>query len=447
MKISITQENNRTKKIIFYAMAVIFWLAVWQIISILVGSSVILASPFEVFKTLLEKARTWEFYQTIGSSLGRILLGFFMGFFGGILLATAAARFPAVRILLKLFMTAIKSIPVAGFIILALFWLDTRQLSSFIGCLIVLPIIYENVYRGIEETDPQLLEMAEVFQMPLIKRICYIYLFSIAPYLKSACNAGIGLCFKSAVAAEVIGICEGTIGGELYNAKVYLETPDVFAWCIVLLILSVAAEKLCLFILEKLLGWNFRACKGKHAGQKQIQTSQDIYIEHVEKKFGEMQVLSDFSVDIKAGTTYTLRWPSGAGKSTLLRLICGLEKADQGKVDTGENTFAVDFQEDRLLPFLDAVGNVMAACGVSEKSARAALLATGLTEQDLDKETRELSGGQKRRVALVRAMESRHAVLLLDEPFTGMDEDTKKKVAAYIEAARNGRTIILARHE
>ena len=118
--------------------------------------------------------------------------------------------------------------------------------------LMVLPVVYTNVLEGIRAADRKLLEMAQVFSLTPAKIIRYIYLPQILPYFQAACGTALGLCWKSGIAAEVIGIPSGSIGERLQQAKVYLDTPDLFAWTLVIVLLSLSFEKLFLFLLKKL---------------------------------------------------------------------------------------------------------------------------------------------------------------------------------------------------
>ena len=146
-----------------------------------------------------------------------------------------------------------KSTPVASFTILCLIWIPSRNLSVFISFVMVFPVIYTNVLEGILSTDPQLLEMAEIFRLPLSRRIRYIYLSQVMPYFRSACTISIGMCWKSGIAAEVIGMPKGSIGEKLYQAKIYLNTPDLFAWTMVIIVVSRVFEQVFLYGMQKLL--------------------------------------------------------------------------------------------------------------------------------------------------------------------------------------------------
>lgn len=226
--------------------AVAFWLIVWQLASVAVGSDILLVSPINVVVRLLQLATEIIFWKSILFSLVRIAGGFFLAVLSGCLLAALSAYSGIVRELLQPLVLAIKTVPVASFIILALVWFSSRNLAVFISFLMVFPVIYTNVLNGIRETNQELLEMAEVFEISVGRRIRYIYLPQVLPYLQAGCTVALGLCWKSGIAAEVIGMPRGSIGERLQQAKVYLDTPDLFAWTLVIVALSLIFEKLVL---------------------------------------------------------------------------------------------------------------------------------------------------------------------------------------------------------
>ena len=136
--------------------------------------------------------------------------------------------------------------PVASFIILALVWLESRQLPLFIAALMAFPVVYRNVLEGIRGTSRELLEMARVFRVPFSRRLRGVDLPQVLPYFRAAADTALGLSWKAGTAAEVIGLCSGTIGERLYTAKVYFQTADLFAWTAVIVLLSVLFERLFL---------------------------------------------------------------------------------------------------------------------------------------------------------------------------------------------------------
>lgn len=117
----------------------------------------------------------------------------------------------------------------------------------------VLPIVYTNLLDGIRSVDKKMLEMADVFGMTFPRRMKYIWLPAVKPFLISGCRISLGLAWKSGVAAELIGIPDGSVGEALYYSKLFLDTADLFAWTVVIVLLSVVFEKLFLFLLKKLL--------------------------------------------------------------------------------------------------------------------------------------------------------------------------------------------------
>lgn len=230
--------------------AVLFWLAVWQLGSMALNQQILLVSPLRVIVRLSELAVTARFWRAAGYTLLRITAGFLLGAAAGTVFAALSARFKRAEELLAPLMLAVKSVPVASFIILALILFSSRNLAVLISFLIVLPVLYGNVLGGIRASDRQLLEMARVFDIPRQRTIRYIYVPQVFPYFRSACASAIGLSWKSGVAAEVIGMPQGSIGERLQQAKVYLDTPDLFAWTLVIVLLSMAFEKLFLALLK-----------------------------------------------------------------------------------------------------------------------------------------------------------------------------------------------------
>jgi len=237
----------RIKGILVFA----FWMMLWHVASAVTSNTLVIVSPFSAFGRLSELAFESFFWHSIGISLGRIILGFLLALVIGVLLAALSAANGIIYALFRPLADTIKSVPVASFTILALMWLNPARLPLFIAFITVLPIVYFNTYEGIRNTDPKILEMSALFNVPRWRRIRFIFFPSTLPHVIAAANAGLGFAFKSGIAAEVIGIARNTIGFNLHTARIFLQTRDVFAWTIAICILSFVMERIFLLLLRK----------------------------------------------------------------------------------------------------------------------------------------------------------------------------------------------------
>lgn len=441
---------RRIKQIVIIA----GWLVVWQLISCLVGNEILLSGPLETGKALITCMMKGSFWQTTAYSVLRIATGFLAGAFVGLLLAALSARFPLLAEILSPVFTLIKAIPVASFVVLFLIWWRSDVLACVISFFVVLPSIYINTLEGIQSTDQELLEMAQVFDIGGWNRFFYIYRPALKPFLDSSIRTCVGMSWKAGVAAEVIGTPAFSIGGELYMAKIYLETADVLAWTGVTIVLSCLFEKGVLFLWEYFGNWQPPCKKTRQSRtqflQENIKTQKmALSVKELTKSFGGQMVseLAGLSANYEWGNCYYFHSPSGSGKTTYFRLLAKLEKPDKGEiVISGQSSgIGMVFQEDRLCERYSAVKNVAMVTG-DEASARIHLAKLGLSEEDMRKTCQELSGGMKRRVAIARAFASQRDILLLDEPFTGLDKHTREVVERYIEQEKGSRCLLIATH-
>ena len=235
--------------------AVLFWLCVWQLASMLINQRILLVSPVRVILRLIELIPTEDFLASLLHSLLHITGGFLAALLAAGLLAALSARFRAASELLAPLMLAIRTIPVVSFIILALFFVSSKYLAILISFLMGLPIIYQNLLEGIRQLresqeSRQLMEMSRLFRLRPYRRMRYIILGQLMPYLRAACSSAIGLCWKAGAAAEVIGMPDKSIGEKLQQAKIYLNTPDLLAWTLVLVLVSLSFEKIFLKLLS-----------------------------------------------------------------------------------------------------------------------------------------------------------------------------------------------------
>lgn len=224
--------------------AALFWLGVWALLSLAVAKPLLLPAPWAVLARLWQLAGSGAFWLTVLRTLGRILLGLVTAVPAGLVLAALTQRSSLLRALFQPLMSVIQSTPVASFILLLLVWLDRDILPSAVVFLMVTPIIWSNTAAGIAAADPQLLEMAALYRLPRRRTLRHIYIPSAAPYVLAGLRSALGLAWKSGVAAEVLTVPKNSIGQRLYESKLYLETTDLFAWTVTVILCSLAIEKL-----------------------------------------------------------------------------------------------------------------------------------------------------------------------------------------------------------
>ena len=246
--------------------AALLALTFWEIAALLIHQRILLVTPVAVARRLCTIWRVEGSARAIWFSFYHIAGGFLLGLILGCLLAYLAAKHPVVETLLWPWMATIKSVPVASFVVICLIWLSARNLSVFISFLIVIPIIYQNVLEGLRAENREMQEVATVFQLPWRKRFRYIELPKLRPFLLSACRVTTGMAWKAGIAAEIIGVPNGSIGKMLYTAKIYLDTDDLLAWTVIIVVISVVAEKVFLAGLSRLLNPCSRFMEDTDAG-------------------------------------------------------------------------------------------------------------------------------------------------------------------------------------
>ena len=444
-------QNVKKKKAAIRIWAILIWLVIWQIAAMAADMPIFFVTPLEVIKRLGELIITAEFWTSALYTLLHIMAGFFLALVTAVVLASLASRYKAVGEFVAPPMLAIRSVPVVSFIILALICFSSKHLAILISFLMVLPILYSSILTGIKQTDRELLQMADVFRLTSGRRIRYIYIPQVYPYFMSACASAVGIAWKSGCAAEVIGIPQGSIGEKLQEAKIYLETPDLFAWTLLIVVLSMVTEKVIFGLIREGYKLSQRMTDRKEKPDETDRAKLDnIQAEGLGKSYGQQKVLDRFSIDIPDGKITVIMGESGCGKTTLLNILEGLEEADCGKVSglEGKHIAAV-FQEDRLLEHLSAEDNIrLTASEVSKEEIREGMQRTRLlSEQESGKSVADFSGGMKRRTALLRALLSDWDVLLLDEPFKGLDTETKAEVSSYLQEKTRGKTVLMVTHD
>lgn len=225
----------------------------WEICALLIQQKILLAGPLDMLQALLRLVVQTQFWQTIAFSSVRIAAGFGAGVLLGCLCAAIAGNCRSVEILFQPYLAVMKATPVASVIILCLVWFSSRNLSILISFFMVFPVVYTNVLTGIHNLDEGMEEMADVYGICGWRRFLYVRLPQLGSYLMAALQLGCGMAWKSGVAAEVIGIPAGSVGRQIYDAKIYLATPELFAWTFTLIVVSVLFEKAVVQMMRALL--------------------------------------------------------------------------------------------------------------------------------------------------------------------------------------------------
>lgn len=245
----ISMRLSKKSKLI----SVLLWVLLWQLLAVLTDNSVVLAGPAETMKTLFRLLLEAEFQSSVLCSLGRIGTGFLLAAVSGIALGTAAFWNRGLAAFFYPPVALMKSVPVASFVILAIIWLGgSERLSTFVSFVVVFPMVYLSTQSGLWSADPKLLEMAEVFRLGRKKKLRYLYLPALWPYLLNCFQTAFAMAWKSGIAAELIGQPRHTIGNNLYQAKIFLDTPALFAWTFSIIALSMILEKALLSLMERI---------------------------------------------------------------------------------------------------------------------------------------------------------------------------------------------------
>jgi len=235
--------DKRFKQTAIKLAALLFWLLVWEAVSRYVGREILVVSPLRALSRLIELSGTAPFWRAVGTTCWRVLEGFGLSILIGTILAVLTHSSKFLKHLFDPILGVFRATPLAAIIILALVWIARGRIPVFVVFLMVFPVIWTNLYAGLKEVDPNLLEMGHVFRFSMWKKIRYIYLPELMPYIVSALVTGLGIAWKSAIGAEVLARPPGTMGNHIFDSRIYLQVADLFAWTIAVIALSILLEK------------------------------------------------------------------------------------------------------------------------------------------------------------------------------------------------------------
>lgn len=233
------------------ALILLLYCAVWWLISVIVNNEVLLPGPAETLKRLGSLLLVRANRLSLLASVGRVLLGMLIGMVTGILLGVLTGILPVAEELLRPLRNIVRATPVTSFILLFILWFSSSMVPVLIAALMTVPIIWVSVADGLKAVDRKLIEMVRVFRLPVIKRIRDLYIPSVLPGFRGAMKNALGFAWKSGVAAEILSIPRVAVGSLLYRAKLNIETTDLFAWTLGIVILSALTEYLLTWFVER----------------------------------------------------------------------------------------------------------------------------------------------------------------------------------------------------
>ena len=437
------QMAERMKAVTAAGAVAAFWLAVWVFAAALVAQPLILPGPGAVVVALLRLVCDVGTWAILAGSGARILGGLALAAVCGGLLAGISSRSRAFARLVAPALSFVKATPVACVVVLLLIGLGSARVSIAAVFLMALPGVYFSLAEGLAQVDMPLEQMFRLHGVRGWRLFCAHTWREVLPFVLSCARAVIGMSWKAGVAAELIGMAAGTVGERIYQAKLLIETADLLAWTV----LVVAASWAC----ERALVWPLRAsgsaawriavrAHGRGNRWRAASAGADAAAEFalaVGDRAPWAPALDGLALRVPAGGRTCVMGASGVGKSTLLALAAG-ECVPCSMV----------FQDVRLVEGASALDNVLVCADARvDASSAAALLRLLVPGIDVHARVAELSGGQRRRVEIARALLCPGHAVILDEPFTGLDTAARDACAEVVLDLLDGRMLLLATHD
>lgn len=440
MRAFARQMIERMKAVAAVGAVAAFWLAVWVFVAALVAQPLILPGPGAVVVALLRlvcDAGTWAILAGSGA---RILGGLALAAVCGGLLAGISSRSRAFARLVAPALSFVKATPVACVVVLLLIWLGSARVSIAAVFLMALPGVYFSLVEGLTQADKPLEQMFRLHGVRGWRLFCAHIWREVLPFVLSCARAVIGMSWKAGVAAELIGMAVGTVGERIYQAKLLIETADLLAWTVLVVMASWACERVLVWLLRASGPAAWRAAVLSHGrGLRGRAGAADVaeLALAVGDRAPWAPALDGLVLHVPAGGRTCVMGTSGVGKSTLLALAAG-ERTPCSMV----------FQDTRLVEDASVLDNVLVCADARvDASSAAALLCLLVPGIDVHARVAELSGGQRRRVEIVRALLCPGGAVILDEPFTGLDIAARDACAEVALDLLDGRLLLLATHD
>lgn len=433
------QMTERMKAVTAAGAVAAFWLAVWVLVAGLVAQPLILPGPGAVVVALLRLVCDGGTWAILAGSGARILGGLALAAVCGGVLAGISSRSRAFAHLVAPALSFVKATPVACVVVLLLIWLGSARVSIAVVFLMALPGVYFSLVEGLAQVDQPLEQMFRLHGVQGWRLFCAHTWREVLPFVLSCARAVIGMSWKAGVAAELIGMATGTVGERIYQAKLLIETADLLAWTVLVVAASWACERVLVWLLRASGPAAWRAAVRAHgrAGGSAGGGAPAELAFAVGDRAPWAPALDGLVLRVPAGGRTCVMGASGVGKSTLLALAAG-ECAPCSMV----------FQDVRLVEDVSALDNVLVCADARvDASSATALLRLLVPGVDVHARVAELSGGQRRRVEIARALLCGGCAVILDEPFTGLDASARDATAEAVLDLLKGRMLLLATHD
>lgn len=443
MRVFARQMTERLKAVAAVGAVAAFWLAAWMLVAALVAQPLILPGPGAVVVALLHLVCDGGTWAILAGSGARILGGLVLAAVCGGVLAGVSSRSRAFARLVAPALSFVKATPVACVVVLLLIWLGSARVSIAAVFLMALPGVYFSLVEGLAQVNGSLEQMFRLHGVRSWRLFCAHTWREVLPFVLSCARAVIGMGWKAGVAAELIGMAVGTVGERIYQAKLLIETADLLAWTVLVVAASWACERALVWLLQASgpVAWRVAVRTHGHSARGRAGAAGDGAAADLALVVADRApwapALDGLVLNVPAGGRACVMGASGVGKSTLLTLAAG-ECAPCSMV----------FQDTRLVESASALDNVLVCADAHvDASSAAALLRLLVPGVDVNACVAELSGGQRRRVEIARALLSLGGAVILDEPFTGLDVAACDATAKVVLDLLDSRTLLLATHD